>query len=110
MRSRDPAVLHLAIRRLDEAELVDARVRRQRRDQTDVRTFRRLDRADAAVMGRMHVTHFEPGALARQAARTEGREAALMGDLGERIRLIHELRELAGAEELLDHAPRPACS
>ncbi len=46
----DVAVLDLAVRRLDEAELVDARVGRQRRDEADVRTFRRLDRADAAVV------------------------------------------------------------
>src|SRR5262245_5872168 len=46
------AVLHLAVRRLDEPELVDARVARQRRDQADVRTFRRLDRADAPVVRR----------------------------------------------------------
>ena len=95
-------LLDLAIRRLDEAELVDARVGRQRRDQADVRTFRRLDRADAAVVRRVHVAHLEPGALARQTAGTERREAALVRDLGERVRLVHELRQLAGPEELLD--------
>ena len=42
----------LAVRRLDEAVLVDARERRERRDEADVRTFRRLDRADAAVVRR----------------------------------------------------------
>src|SRR5207248_556434 len=34
----DTAVLDLAVRRLDEPKLVDARVARQRRDQPDVRT------------------------------------------------------------------------
>ena len=48
----DPAVLDLAVGRLDEAVLVDAGVGRERRDEADVRTFRRLDRADAAVVGR----------------------------------------------------------
>ena len=51
-------------------------------------------------MGRMHVAHFEAGALAGQTARPERREAALVGDLGERVGLVHELRELRGAEEL----------
>jgi hypothetical protein len=50
----------------------------------------------------MHVAHFEAGAFARQAARAEGRDAALVRDLGQRIGLVHELRQLAGAEELLD--------
>ena len=85
----------LAVRRLDEAEVVDPRVGRERRDQADVRAFRRLDRTDAAVVRRVHVAHLEAGALARETARAERREAALVRDLGERVRLVHELRELA---------------
>ncbi len=98
----DLAVLHLAVRRLEEAVLVGARVQRKRIDQADVRTLRRLDRADAPVVGRVHVAHLEAGALARQAARSQGRDAALVGDLRQRIGLVHELRQLAGTEEFLD--------
>ena len=47
----------------------------------------------------MHVAHLEAGALARQAARAKRRETALVGDLRQRIGLVHELRELRGAEE-----------
>ena len=65
----------------DEAVFVDPSERRQRVDQPDVRAFRRLDRADAAVMRRMHVAHLEARALARQAARPERRQAALVRDL-----------------------------
>jgi hypothetical protein len=50
----------------------------------------------------MDVAHLEAGALAREAARAERRETALVRDLGQRVRLVHELRELRGAEELLD--------
>ena len=99
----DRAVLDLAVRRLDEAELVDARVGRQRRDEADVRTFRRLDRADAAVVRRVHVAHLEAGALAGQTTGPERREATLVRDLGQRVGLVHELRQLRGAEVLLDH-------
>src|SRR5581483_11050468 len=91
----DLAVLDPAVRRLDEAELVDARERRERRDEADVRTFRRLDRADAAVVRGVNVAHFEACALAREAAGPEGRQTTLVRDLAERIGLIHELRELA---------------
>ena len=87
---------------LDEAVLVDARVARERRDEADVRTFRRLDRADAAVVRRVNVADFESGALAGETARSEGRQTPLVRDLGERVRLVHELRELRRAEELLD--------
>ena len=78
----DLAALDLAVRRLDEAVLVDARVGRQRRDQTDVRTFRRLDRADTAVVRGVNVAHLEARALAGQTARPERRETTLVRHLG----------------------------
>src|ERR1041385_1142803 len=93
-------VADLAIRSLDEAKLVDAREAREARDESDVWTFRSLNRADASVVCRVHVAHFEPGALARETAWSKCRETALVRDLGERIRLVHELRQLARAEEL----------
>ena len=76
----DPAVGHLAVRRLDEAVLVDAGEGRERRDEADVRTFRRLDGADAAVVGGVHVAHLEAGALAGETAGPERREAPLVRD------------------------------
>src|SRR5581483_5731071 len=47
------------------------------------------------------VADVEAGSLPGQAARTEGGEAPLARQLGERVRLVHELAELAAAEELL---------
>ena len=91
------------VRRLEEAELVHPRVGRERRDEADVRAFRRLDRAHAAVVRVVDVAHLEAGAIAREAARSERRETALVRQLGQRVRLVHELRELARAEERLDH-------
>ena len=102
----DAAVLDLAVRRLDEAVLVHPRIGRERVDQADVRAFRRLDRADAAVVRRVHVAHLEAGALAGQTARAERREAPLVRDLGQRVGLVHELRELRGAEELAHRGRR----
>src|SRR6266542_3137476 len=58
----DHALLHFAIGTLDKAVLVDPRKARERRNQTDVRPFRRLDRTDAAVMRGMDVAHLESGA------------------------------------------------
>ena len=57
-------------------------------------------------MGRMHVADFESRALAGQTAGSERRKPPLVRDLRQRIGLIHELRELRGAEELLDHRGR----
>src|SRR5579885_3292694 len=52
-------------------------------DEADVRTFRRFNGADAAVVGRVNVADLEPGALARKTARTERGETALVRDLAE---------------------------
>ena len=94
------AVDHAAVGALDEAVLVDPGVGREAVDQADVRAFGGLDRADPAVMGRVHVAHLEARPLAGQAARAQRREAALVGDLRERVGLVHELRQLRAAEEL----------
>ena len=96
------AIANAAVRRLDKAILVDARKAGERRNQADVRAFRRLNRADAAIVRRMHVAHFEPGTLATQTTRPKRRQTPLVGDLRQRIGLIHELRQLRAAEEFTD--------
>src|SRR5699024_6216748 len=98
----DVAVDHLAVRRLDEAEGVDAGEGRQRADEADVRTLGGLDRAHAAVVRRVDVTDLHAGAVAGQAARAERGQAPLVGQARQRVVLVHELRELGGSEELLD--------
>src|SRR5207245_8977618 len=95
------------VRRLDESVRIHATVRREGADEADVRTFRRLDRADAAVVAEVHIADVEAGALTREAARPEGREAPLVGELVERVRLLHELAELRPSEELLDRGHDP---
>src|ERR1035437_3857973 len=96
------ALDHLAVGTLDEPVLVDARKARQRRNQADVRTFRRFDGADAAVVRGMHVADFESGAFPAQSAGSKGRKTALVRDLAQRVGLVHELRELARPEEFAD--------
>ena len=100
----DDAVLlvHAAVGRLDEAVLVDARIGGQGVDEADVRTFRRLDGAHAAIVGKVNVAHVEGGALTVQAAGAQGRQAALVRQLRQGICLIHKLGQLRGAEKLLD--------
>src|SRR3954453_2651395 len=63
----------LAIRRLDEPVRVGPGVRRQRADETDVRSFRSLDGADTSVVRVVNVTDVEARALTRETAGTEGR-------------------------------------
>ena len=100
----DLAFAHATVRRFDEAILVQARIQGQRVDQADVWTFRRFDRADATVMGHVHVTHFKACTFARQTTRAKGRNTALVGDFGQRIGLVHELRQLRRTEEFLQRS------
>ena len=96
----DLVVHDLTVRRFDKAILVDAAERSQRVDQTDVRAFRRLNRADTAIVGGVNVAHFKASALTRQTARPQRRDTALVRDFRKRVRLVHELRQLRGTEEL----------
>src|SRR5216683_603579 len=48
----------------------------------------------------MHIANLEAGAFAREPAGTQRRETPLEADLGQGIRLLHELGELAATKEL----------
>ena len=84
-------LVHLAERRFDEAVFIDFGIGRQIVDQTDVRTFRRLDRAHTAVMRVVNISNVERRALTRQTARAECRQTALVRQLCQRVILIHKL-------------------
>jgi hypothetical protein len=104
-----PAVHDPAVGAFDEPVLIDAGISRQAVDQADIRAFRGLDRADPAVMSRVHVAYFEAGALAGQPAGAERRQAPLVGNLRQRVCLVHELRQLRGTEELAHRSRRRFC-
>ena len=53
-------------------------------------------------MRRVHVADFKSGALSAQTARPKGGKPPLVGDLRQRVGLIHELRQLRGTEEFAD--------
>ncbi|GFI51949.1 hypothetical protein IMSAGC021_00245 [Muribaculaceae bacterium] len=100
----DHTVFHFTVGGLDEAEVVDLGVDTERGDKTDVRAFRGFDRAETSVVGIVYVSDLEACALARETAGAEGRHTALVGDFGQRVGLVHELREGVGAEECVDDA------
>ena len=98
----DDAVGNRTVGRLDESHGRNLRIDAERRNQTDVRAFGRLNRAETSVVRIVYVAHLESGAVTRQTAGAEGRETTLVGNLGQRVNLVHELRELRGAEEGVD--------
>ena len=93
------AVNHLTIRRFQEAVFIQASIQSQRVNQTNVRAFRRFNRAQTTVVSRVHVTHFEACAFTGQTTGTQSGNTTLMGDFRQRIGLVHELAQLAGAKE-----------
>ena len=97
------AVDNFAVRTLNKAVFVDAGISRQRVNQTDVRTFRRFNRTDTSVVGRMYVADFKTSTFAGQTAGPQSRQAAFVGNFRQRIILIHKLRQLRRAEELADN-------
>ena len=97
------ALVDLAVRGLDEAEAVDFGVDAQGADQSDVRTLRRLDGAEAAVVRVVHVADLKSSTLAGETTGTEGRDAALVRHLAQRVGLVHELAQLVRSEERVDH-------
>src|SRR5260221_5603662 len=98
----DATVLDFAIRRFEKTEFIDARECRERRDESDVRAFRRFNRADAAVVRRMNVADFKVRSVTRKSAWPKRRQAAFVREFRERIDLVHELRQLRAAKEIAD--------
>ena len=94
-----PAVLHFVIWSFKETHIVDFCMQRQIADQSHIRTFRGLDWADPPIMRVVDIAHLQLGTLLGEPAWPQRGQSALMGQLGQRINLIHKLRELAAAKE-----------
>ena len=97
------AVHHFAVWAFNKPVAVNPRVGGKGVNQTDVRPFRRFNRADTSVMRRMHVADFKAGAVAGKSPRSQSRQAPFVRQFGQRIVLIHKLRQLRRTEELADN-------
>ena len=97
-------LVHLAVGCFHEAVLVDPGKGRQIVDQADVGAFRGLNGAHTAVMGVVNITHVEGRPVTAQTAGTQSGQTALVGQFGQRVILIHELRQRGRTEEFLDNS------
>ncbi len=91
----DFAFDNAAIRAFDKAILIDASKGRERVNQTDVRAFRRFNRADTAIVGRVYVADFKSGTFTGQTTGAEGGQTTFVRNLGQWVGLIHKLGQLA---------------
>ena len=89
-------------RRLNKTILINPRVAGKGVNKSDVRAFRCLDRAHAAVMRIMNIADLKSGSVTAQAAGAEGGQTPLVSELTKRIVLVHELRQLGRSEEFLN--------
>ena len=92
--------VHLTVRCLNEAVLIQPAIASQIRDQADVGTFGSLNGAHSAVMGIVYISHLKPGAVTGQTAGAQCGQTTLMGQLRQGVVLVHKLRQRRGAEEL----------
>ena len=84
-------LVDLAVRSLNETVLVDPCIGRKRVDQTDVGTFRGLDGTHTSIVRIMNVADLESGAVSGQTSGSQGGQTSLVGQLAQRVVLIHEL-------------------
>ena len=92
-------LVNLPVRSLDKSVFIDSGICRKGVDQTDIRTFRSLDRTHSSVVGIMNVADLKSGTVSGKTSRSECRQTSLVRQLTERIVLIHELGQLGGTEK-----------
>ena len=92
----------LSIRRDQKPVVIDLSKNSETGNQSDIRTFRRLNRTDSAIVRNMYVANFETSSLSIQSARPQSRESPFMREHRQRIRLVDHLRQLTSPEKVLD--------
>ncbi len=95
-------IYHFAVGRFNEAVLVNPGKCTQRPDQTNVGSLWSLDGTHSPVVGVVDVPDFKAGPFSTEAPWAQSAEPSFMGELRQRVGLIHELGQLAAAEKFFD--------
>ncbi len=93
------AVNHLPVRRLEKAVTVGTGIGCQGVDQTNIWTLGRFNRTHTTIMRRVYVTNLKTGALPGKTTWAQCRHATFVGNLRQRVVLVHKLGQLTGAEK-----------
>ena len=99
---RDFAVFNFEVWRFDETKAVDTGVVTECTNESNVWTFWSFNRAHTAIVREVDVSNFEASALTAESTRPECRQTTTVGDSRQWVHLVHQLRQLAGSEELFD--------
>jgi hypothetical protein len=93
---------HNSIWRNQKAILIDSGINCQRADQTDVRTFRRFNRADTTIVRNVNVANFEARAFTVQTTRSQCGQSSLVSQLRQWVCLVNHLRKFTTTKEVFD--------
>src|SRR6056297_1396044 len=96
--------LYLSVRCFYKAEIINLGVNTQRGNQTNVWTFRGFNRAETTIVRIMNVTILKTGSFTRKTTRSQCRHTPFVGQLSNRVGLIHKLRQLICTKEAVNHA------
>ncbi len=99
---RDTTIDYSPVWRFYEAKFVHPSLNRKGSNQTDIRPLWCLNGTNSAVVRMMNVPDFQFRALPTKAPWAQCTEFALVRKFSQRIRLVHELRQLTTSEEALD--------
>ena len=97
------SVFHLTVRSFDESQIINLSKYTQWRNQTDVRTFRSLNRTKTTIVCVVNVTNLKSGTFTGKTTRTKGRHTTLVRDFSQGVCLVHELRQCVRSEEWVDY-------
>ena len=86
----------------DKAKIINLCIHTEWWNQTDVRTFRRLNRTKTTIVSIVNVTYLETCTLTWQTTRTKSRETTLMSYLCQWIGLVHKLTQWVSTKEWVD--------
>ena len=92
-------IFNLTIRSFNETKHINLSEHTQRRDQTNVRSFRCFNRTKTTIVSIVNVAYLKSGTLTRQTTRTKGRHTTFMRNFSQRIRLVHKLGQSIRSEE-----------
>ena len=103
IRKVNLTVFNLTIWSFNETKYIDLSEHAQRRNQTNVRTFRRFNWTKTTIVSVVNVTYLKSGTLTRQTTRTESRHTTFVRNFSQRIRLVHKLRQSIRSKEWIDY-------
>src|SRR3989344_8060934 len=96
-----PPIFNTNVRRFYNPEIIRTRVHRHVKNESDVLTFWRVDRAETRVVRGVHIAYLKTRSLTSEPAGAERREKSHVFKLRENVLLVHKLRKLIRGKKFM---------